>query len=523
MKKQILKLQSILIFTAILWFQPSFSQLTPIDIFTGPSSSFAKDFEAVGSSIFFAAIDVSGDDEPHIFDPMLGPTAMKIDVNPSGSSIPAEFTNVGGDVFFSAEDASGDRELYLFDSMGMLTKIDVDPAGSSMPFRLTNIDGILFFTAEVSGDKEAYYLSGTTPIKIDTDPAGSGDPEEYTFAGGFTFFVATVAGDEELYKFDGVTLTKVDINPSASSDPNELTAVGDNLYFNAEGTTGDKELFVYDTMTSTATEIEVSASGSSSPFALYNGDGVLYFTAMDAGDVEMYEYDPGSSMLSKIDINPSGSSFPAIFPGNYMKVGSDIFVPAEVSGDRELYKFDTGTGMVTKIDVNPSGPSAPLELVEMAGKLYFTAEEGLTDKELYSYDGTLSKIELNAGGSGDPIGLTVTDSPALYLNGTDGAIGFELFEYLDPTLSTEDLSTIAAVSLFPNPIRNSENLILSVPTNSFIETITIHSMNGSLIETFHHKKATDQIEIPIQNYPSGLYIVTIKTPIEVITKKLIIN
>lgn len=524
MKIQILKLQSILIISTILSFQTSFSQLTPIDIVPGAGSSFATDFEAAGSTLFFAAVDPSGDDEPHIFDPMVGPTAMKIDVNPSGSSMPAEFTNVGGDVYFSAEDASGDRELYLFDGAGMLTKIDVDPAGSSMPFRLTEVGGTLIFTATVAGDKEAFFLSGTTPVKIDTDPAGSGDPEEYTFAGGFIFFVATVAGDEELYKFDGMTLTKVDINPTGSSDPNELTTVGDDLYFNAEGTTGDKELFVYDTAMSIATEIEVSATGSSSPFALYNADGVLYFTADDLGDAEMYEYDPGTDTLSKIDINPSGSSFPAIFPGNYLKIGIDIFVPAEIAGDRELYKFDTMTGIVTKIDVNPTGPSGPLELVEMAGKLYFTAGELSTGKELYSYDGTLSKIELDAGaGSGEPKELTVTDGPALYLGGTDGVSGFELFEYLDPTLSVENFDETSSINLFPNPIQNAETLRLTIPKNTAVESITIHAINGALIESFQYKNSVEQIEIPIQNYAAGLYVVTIKTTKGINTKKLIIE
>ncbi len=530
MKKQLHKWRFAIIWILLISFQWSFAQLSFIDVAPGPPSSFATDFEAVGPAVFFAAVDIGGDDEPHIFDPMLGPTPMKIDVNPAGSSIPAEFTDIGGDVFFSAEDEFGDRELYIFDSMGMLTKIDVDPAGSSMPFRLTDVGGTLFFTATVAGDKEAYYFDGVSAVKIDTDPAGSGDPEEYTFAGGLAFFVATVAGDEELYMFDGVTLTKIDVNPAGSSDPNELTTVGPDLYFNAESTTGDKELHKYDTALSMLTEIDVSATGSSSPFALYTAegvlaDGILYFTASDLGDVEMYKYDTIMSSLTKIDIDPAGSSFPAIFPGNYLKVGTSIFVPAEdaATGDRELYEYDTITTMVTKIDVNPSGPSAPLELVEMFGKLYFTADDPSTGKELYVFDGSLSLIELNPSGSGMPFGLTVTDAPALYLGGTDGVSGAEMFEYLDPTLSIDEPELADGFKMYPNPAKSTGFVQIEMPHNSVLNRVSIYSIGGNLVQETEVEQQGNEIKVSLANLASGMYFLNIQTSRSSVIKKLIVE
>ncbi len=529
MKKQLPIYQIGLAILFLFALNQSYAQLTMIDVAPGPPSSFASDFEVVGPLIFFSAEDVGGDKEPHFFDPAMGGPPIKIDINPAGDSTPAEFTWVPGIttdfVFFSAEDASGDRELYFIDLMFMApVKVDIDPAGSSMPFRLTNLGGTLFFTATAAGDKEAYYYDGAMPVKIDTDPAGSGDPEEYTFAGGEAFFVATVAGDEELYNFDGVTLTKIDVNPSASSDPNELTTLGSDLYFNAESTTGDKELHVYDTSMSMVTEIDVSATGSSSPFALYNADGVLYFTASDMGDVEMYEYDPAGPTLSKIDIDPAGSSFPAIFPGNYKKVGGFIYVPAEIeaTGDRELYKFDIGMGTTTKVDVNPIGPSAPLELTELDGILYFTADEG-PDKELYQYDGTtLVKLELNPVGSGDAGGLTPAPG-ALFLKGTDGFAGLEMWEYVDMPLSTDSFDQNDQIRIYPNPLSSGSNLYIKSNGVSSIDTISIFDMNGTRIQTIETSGIYNNFSVQLNNYASGIYLIKLESESSNIIRKLVID
>ena len=530
MNKQLLTFRSLIVLALLFELNMSFAQLTLIDVVPGPPSSFPAGFEVVGPLIFFGAEDPASDFEPHVYDTGMGGMPMKIDINPMGSSAPAEFTEVGGDkVFFSAEDEFGDRELYIFDlGVGSPVKIDVDPTGSSFPFRLTNLGGTLYFTATVAGDTEAYYYDGAMPVKIDTDPTGSGDPEEYTFVGGMVFFVATASGDEELYKFDGVTLTKIDVNPTASSDPNELTSVstvvGSKLFFNAESTTGDKELHKYDPVSSMLTEIDVSATGSSSPFALYDADGILYFTASDLGDVEMYEYDDVATLLTKIDIDPVGSSFPAIFPGNYKKVGAFIYVPAEIAatGDRELYKFDIGSGMTTKVDVNPVGPSAPLELTELDGILYFTADEG-PDKELYQYDGTtLMKIELNPTGDGFAAGLTPAPG-ALYLKGTDGMAGVEMFEYIDMTLGNDSFTLNNDLKMYPNPLAANSMLTMKFLNNTQIEKVTIYNIFGALIESIENGQGSSSLDIPISVYAPGIYLIHVKSSDGNFLRKLVVK
>src|SRR5690606_17210362 len=119
-------------------------------------------------------------------------------------------------------------------------------------------------------------------------------------------------------------------------------------------------------------------------FKLFNGQG--YFTASDGvNGNELWKTDGTTSgtMMVK-DINPSGDSYAS----NLTALDDKLFFSADNGTDDIELWYTDGVGTMMVKNINPNGSSNPANFVEFNGKIYFSANDDVNGAELWVSDGT---------------------------------------------------------------------------------------------------------------------------------------
>ncbi|MFZ1807386.1 MAG: ELWxxDGT repeat protein [Cyclobacteriaceae bacterium] len=248
-----------------------------------------------------------------------------------------------------------------------------------------------------------------------------------------------------------------------SSYPSNYLEVGGTVYFSATGPEG-KELWKTDkTLAGTVLVKDISPGLSSSdPTAFFEFNGMLYFLANDGiYGVELWKSDgtDAGTVLVK-DINPGSANGPSYcsYCGDaksFIELNGKIYFTATdgVAG-LELWETD-GTEAGTQIakDINPGvGNSAPSKYIFYDNKIFFTVYLPSTGVELWTSDGTSGGtkmvIDLIPGsGSGGPNNLTVANGLLMFsaqngvndneLYGSDGTEqGTQLVADINPASSS---------------------------------------------------------------------------------------
>src|SRR5262249_36872730 len=236
-------------------------------------------------------------------------------------------------------------------------------------------------------------------------------PERLTAVGGTLFFAANDGvNGQELWKSDGTaagTVLVKDINPSSSygyplgSNPYYLTPVRGTLFFTANDGTHGRELSKSDG-TEAATVLVKHITPHTSPFGappnrLAAVGGTLFFAADDGvNGRELWRSDgtEAGTVLVK-DINPSSAyGFPVGSYPHYLTdvAGTLFFAANDGTHSLELWNADGSTaGTVLVKAINPGGGnngSLPNHLTAVGGTLFFTAFVPATGIELWKSDGT---------------------------------------------------------------------------------------------------------------------------------------
>ena len=348
---------------------------------------------------------------------------------PEGSC-PCLLTPFGDSLCFRAKEAAGGYRCALWRFDGTQVERFVLPEGD-YPTDLVVSGGILHFFA---GGK-LWWFDGSS---VSAAPGWRKltVPEELVAYGGDLIFRATdfATVGTELWKYDGATVSSIDIFPGkGNSYPQHFIEYGGLLYFNACGpTTGGTELFRYD---GSAVSLAANMGNGSSPenFALFRGK--LYFSAYTPeGGRELWRFD-GFRADRAADIAPGAASSN---PSGLRVYGDALYFAAEGGEDGfELWRFDGEKAEeVANINRNPPLPgvdpvhhSFPADLTVLDGVLYFSADDGVHGRELWSFDGTEAALvaDIDPGRYGsEPSGL-LSWNGALWFAADEGVAGSELW------------------------------------------------------------------------------------------------
>ena len=236
------------------------------------------------------------------------------------------------------------------------------------------------------------------------------------------------------------------------NDPSNLIEVDGKLFFIANDVVSGNELWVSDGTeagTLLLQDIDPDNNNYSGPYNYYNGptsltkvDGKLFFAADDGVNGRELWVSDGTEVGTLLvkDIKPGNDDYfgpdNISGPNDFLEVDGKLFFTANdgVNG-QELWVSDgTEAGTLLVEDITPGNNKyfGPFGFLEVDGKLFFAANDGATGRELWVSDGTeagtLLVKDITPGGDeyNGPNDFIEVDGK-LFFTANDGATGRELW------------------------------------------------------------------------------------------------
>ena len=405
---------------------------------------------------------------------------------------PSYLTEFEGKLYFRANNLlhGNNVELWEFDGTVARLAAEINPgATGSDPSCLEVWNGKLYFCASTNGgsNKLWQYDAAEGASLVPGSASNASLPQDLFAYGGNLYFRAARFGVPgnigiELWKFDGTSQTPIDLFAgTGSSYPQHFIEYNGLLYFNACGSPGQgTELWSYNGLGMPTEAVRIYPSNGSSPenFAVY--DGLLYFSAYDgAHGRELWRYNGTTASLAA-DITPGGQ-YSSSNPGALTVYKGKLYFCAtdEVHG-YELWAFDGTTArMVAEINPTPDPgngdtflmDSSPADFVILDDLLYFSADDGVHGRELWSYDGDQVRLvlDINPGPIGSQVSELTVFQGTLYFSADDGYV---------PGLNGLEPKVFALAPAAPaTPLRWFPPLVS--PDNGFM--LTLGNADGSPI------------------------------------------
>jgi ELWxxDGT repeat protein len=376
-------------------------------------------------------------------------------INPGDADSHAQYmTNVAGTVFFAANDGTHGYELWKSNGTAAGTKLikDIYPGSpDSNPQNLTNVAGKLFFSANTPGFGRELWKSdgtaaGTKLVKdINTDnsvSAGNSNPRYLTNVAGRLFFRACqkYCG---LYTSDGTPAGTKVLKIIGLAN---LTNVAGTLFFQGCAQPNGCELWRSDgTTAGTKLVKDINPAPppgwSSAPTFLTNVAGRLYFAANDGTHgFELWSSDgteAGTTLVK--DINTSSGNNGNSNPRYLTNVAGTLYFTANngteyVEGIWRSDGTEAGTTLVKNINPGCGGCGTISDLTNVAGTLFFAGDDGTHGWEPWKSDGTEAGTTLvkdinlgpEPGWEPDPNWLASV-AGTLFFTANDGTHGYELW------------------------------------------------------------------------------------------------
>lgn len=498
---------------------------------TSSGSSGPAITTCVAGGVMFSAYDVMHGGEPFYSDGTETGTAVAGDVFPGDfSSNPPAFKAVNNDVYFIAYNNSTPTLCKFNVTTKQTSKLYEAAAGATIQkrFAVAN-NGVVFFQLSNQGSNELWRTDGTTAgtFMLKQGYAYYGISNEIITSGNIAYFsFEDPYYGNELYKSDGtINGTKLvsDLHAgSQGSNPYDFIVYKGAVYFAAN----DEDGFTY-LYTTNGTYAGTKKIKAITPVRMDDADkdmsrvycisnGLLFIHAND------YYY--GGDALWKSDGTTAGTKLVRIVSGN--SFNSSINNLTDVNGlvyfsandgiyGNELWASNgtlVGTTIIKDLTAGSEGSDLH-NFCTVNGILYF-----LNGNSLWQSNGPGSKTKaMNDEGLADVSGLhdLAASGSRLFISGYTQAKGDEMYvaDLSRPLALAKQTQNIAAAKLSfnavisPNPVHDMATLQL--PNGQHANIVLIDNTGKTLWQQTSVNKT--QLQIPMQQFASGIYFVKISS------------
>ncbi len=427
-----------------------------------------------------------------------------------------------------------------------------------------------------------YNSSTKTLIKLFEVPAGYYIQNVYAVAdNGLVFFQMFNPSlyQYELWRTDGTTAGSYFLK--ANQSPTEMVTISNTLFFTNVDTYYGNELYKSDgTVKGTRIVNDLFAgAGGSNPYSLIAYNNELYFGAMDEDYATYFWKSDGTFFGTKkvASIAPAGQQLNDIgLKRVYCISNGLLFINASTNSLGEELWVTNGTHAGTKLvkDINQNYSSYINNLTDVNGIVCFSADDGIHGNELWASNGkpagTVLLKDITPGSDASNIynfcavdnklyflkdgALWMSSGPGnktmqvndaglqnvsnineliasgnkLFFSGYSYTYGQELYEgdvstqavaenkTQNKAIAKEMYATLRA-TVSPNPVHNMATVQLSNAKNA---DAILTDNSGKVLWEMENINTT-QIRIPMQQFATGTYFITITDNNKVITLKLV--
>ncbi|MEG3179048.1 ELWxxDGT repeat protein, partial [Sphingomonas sp. LT1P40] len=245
---------------------------------------------------------------------------------------------------------------------------------------------------------------------------------------------------------------------TANPDAKNFVALGNRVVFSADNGVNGAELWISDGTTAGTfllKDIVVGGNGAApANLTAFHGK-IVFSVTSESGGTELWSTDgsaDGTEMIATINASGSANA------NNFRVIGDKIVFVADggTGGGNELWVSD-GTALGTRQlpDINVSGSSSPQGLIELDGKVIFSAASTGSNRELWITDGTdggtLLLLEIRSGATGSSPANFVRVGDKIVFTANDGTNGAELWMTDGTTGGTALLGSTVAGPTSANP------------------------------------------------------------------------
>jgi hypothetical protein len=227
------------------------------------------------------------------------------------------------------------------------------------------------------------------------------------------------------------------------------------------------------------------------------------FVTVQAAALQADMYEPNNTMAQayELPLNFSGSGASANTSGSNCHLGEDY----------DFYKIDLAPGYTYNITSELF--DSPVSSQYSLDGIYSYSTDGTNWSN--TYEGSLDNpIILNNGG-------TVYFHISPKYTGTTGTYKFEIYVTRNP-LGIEESLIGERISVYPNPARDNFTIDLSAYTG-IIEQIQLMNLLGKNVTGLIPADHNQQVKVPVENLPEGLYFIHLQTDKGMISKEIVIR